>query len=149
MKIKIPKTIQKLAPLWTRKIKKRFSYGVLRRPCVIDNIELDITDWQSCIVGETLNLIDGQDWNEYQEEYKILHAVNDQIHDWTLMETTYHKGCMICVRFSRRFHNIIVEYDFNSRADQDKSFEKALKSYANHMTTRHKKLCRSKGVEFT
>ena len=57
MKLKIPKVIQKEAPLWTEKIRKRDTMYELRQPCRIKEKLLDISLFPCCVVGELNDFI--------------------------------------------------------------------------------------------
>ena len=117
MKIKIPKTFQKTNPRWTKKIQDRETFSELQLPCIVDDKLLDIRRFNSCIVGEALNLFDKGPMFGLSEEYLIFK----------------HKGCKQCLSFSRRFDSVISSRD-------TKGLEKKLKEFSEHIEKEHPEL---------
>lgn len=119
MKIKIPALIKKTNPKWAKKILTRDTFEELRQECEVDGRLLDISCFESCIVGETLNLFD----TDYHEDFN-----GDEL--------DMYNGCSGCVAYSRRFYDIISS---NSRTQKQK-LEIHFKRYAEHLKSKHKSI---------
>lgn len=127
MKLKIPKLIQLTTPRWVKKIGMRESLIELSEKCIVNGKQLDIKQFNCCIVGETLNLFN-KNYVDFEED-----PPNSNLSDYQ-KEKKFHKGCADCVEFSREFHRIIVV------APSEKYLEETLKDYAKHLKTNHKNI---------
>lgn len=120
MKIKIPKTVQIVAPLWTEKLAKRRTWKSLKKGCTIKGTYLDIGHYQSCIVGEALDL---------KKRFGEWVFDNDVI--------KYHGGCRQCHSFSQQFH-----YMMSSGRKSD--LESELEWFAEHLNKKHRSIVKRK-----
>jgi len=131
MKIRIPTLIQKLAPLWTKKLRLRKNFDAVSTTCVIKGVTLNLLNYGCCIVGETLNLINKKEtYSSFEDRKKKLGWDNDD----NKIELAYHKGCQDCLDFSGEFHSII-----EWRQDMEE-LESELRRFAKHLKEKHKRL---------
>jgi len=123
LKIKIPETIQTVAPLWTEKLKKRRTFDTLKKGCKIKGVYLNIGHYDCCIVGEALDLKKRfGEWN-----------VNGDV-------TKYHNGCKICHGFSQIIHYKIL-------GAEKKDLESELEWFADHLKKKHGSIVKRKKRE--
>ena len=109
MEIKIPKVIQRLAPLWTMKIEKRRNFKMLHKVCTINGRTLDIALYNKCIVGE-------------------VHGFNSD----SQSRSSAMYGCITCEKFAEEFDTDFI----NASIER---FEEHLKAFEKHLKGRHKK----------
>ena len=99
----------------------RRTFEQLNTPCKIKGVVLNIGMYESCIVGETLDL-------------KKRHGIYNHYYESTL---NYHDGCTECNRYSQNFHH-------NIEQKNKKELEYNLKYFAKHLEEKHPKLVKRK-----
>ena len=151
MKIEIPKIIQKVAPRWTEKLTTR-TRKQIAKPCIVNGTRLDISHYECCIVGETLDLIELDMPTWWRMKVNLTNA---------------HDGCRTCVKFSKEFNEIIADLKrprnerlsffaktisdevYKASVDSDRwRLETRLEDYAKHLerSPRHRELLKRKSA---
>lgn len=123
MKLKIPEIIQTVAPLWTKKLKKRRTFETLKKGCKIDGIYLNIGHYDCCVVGESLDL--KKRFGDYVVDSDV---------------TAYHGGCIQCHSFSQQLHYTIL-------GARKKDLESELEWFADHLKKKHRSIVKRKERE--
>lgn len=126
MKIHIPLTIQKICPRWTKKIRMRETMDELTEPCIIDGKRLNIGVYESCVVGEALNLFDKY-YDEFIVECHINSIPSDDI------DVLFHNDCEKCSSSSVNIFNSVYR-------GSPRTLEASLKEFSDHLEKDHKDL---------
>lgn len=113
MKVKIPKTLQKVIPKWTKKILKRETFDELEKGCIIDDQYIDIGHYNTCMVGEARSM------------FKV------KSHD-----AESYNDCSECYLYSMSFNRIITGEGWNIGSTIE-NFENEMQDFDKHLREAH------------